>query len=49
MPKDWKVGLGVVGDAFSVLPKVIDWDIVLGTLEDTLGENYGSLLACLYI
>jgi hypothetical protein len=24
---------------FSVLPKVMDWEIVLGTLEDALGEN----------
>jgi hypothetical protein len=37
VPKDWEVGLVVVGDGvFSILPKILDWETVLGTLGDAL-------------
>ena len=37
MPKDWEVGLGVVGDDFfPILPKIIDWESGLDTLGDAL-------------
>ena len=40
MPKDWEVGLGVGRDEFfSILPKFLDWETVLGTLGDALNLN----------
>ena len=37
MPKDWDVGLGVIGDEFFLtLPKFLDWKTVFGTLGDAL-------------
>jgi len=40
VPKDWEVGLGVGRDEFfSILPKFLDWETVLGTLGDALREN----------
>ena len=37
MPKDWEVGLGVVGDEFfPILPKFLDWETILGILGDAL-------------
>jgi hypothetical protein len=33
--KDWEVDLGVVGhEFFSILPKFLDWESLLGTLGD---------------
>jgi hypothetical protein len=37
VPKDWEVGLGVVGDDFfPILLKILDWESVLDTLGDAL-------------
>jgi hypothetical protein len=38
VPKDWEVGLGVVGDEFffSILPKFLDGETLLDTLGDAL-------------
>jgi len=37
VPKNWEVGLRVVGDEFfKILPKFLDWEIVWGTLGDAL-------------
>jgi hypothetical protein len=37
VPKDWEVGFGVIGDEFfSILPKFMDWDTLMGTLGDAL-------------
>ena len=42
MPKDWKVGLRVVEDEFffSILPKFLDWETVLGTLAYALSMPF---------
>jgi hypothetical protein len=46
--KDWEVGLGVVGDYFFVvLPKILDWESVLGTLGDAL--NFLSVVSFSYV
>jgi len=30
VPKDWEMGLGVIGDEFfSILPKFLDWEAIL--------------------
>ena len=44
MPKDWEVGLGVVGDEiFSILSKFLDWETLLGSPGDALKHYQAGL------
>ena len=37
VPKDWEMGLGVIGDEFfSILPKFLDLETLLATFGDAL-------------
>jgi len=41
--------LGVVGDVFfSILPKIMDWEIVLGTLGDALMLKWFCMVTGLF-
>jgi hypothetical protein len=39
VPKDWEVGLGTGDGFFPFLPKILDWDALLGTLGDALRDT----------
>jgi len=48
--KDRKVGLGTLGDWFSLfLPKNVDWDVLLGILEDIVHTKDSCLVFRIFL